>query len=81
MKAHFYFIHSIFSYLTSFYTSSRNSPPPTSLTPGPTNTMLKLNGAPGDGDPAASMLSSVRIHEIILNFYLNIETVMHFFRN
>ena len=60
MRVVFHFIMIFFS---SFY--NRPSPPPTSLTPGPTNTMLKLNGAPGDGDTAASMLSSVSVDKCI----------------
>ena len=56
-------------FLFSFY--NRPSPPPTSLTPGPTNTMLKLNGAPGDGDTAASMLSSVSVDKSIQQWTLS----------
>ena len=51
---------SFFHIKISFY-SSRNSPPPASLTPGPTNSILKLNGNPGDGDNGASMLTPVSI--------------------
>jgi transcription factor CP2-like protein len=43
--------------LPSFYSSRNSPPPPTSLTPGPTSSILKLNGNPGDGDTTASMLS------------------------
>jgi hypothetical protein len=43
--------------LPSFYSSRNSPPPPTALTPGPANNILKLNFNNGDSDTAASMLS------------------------
>ena len=57
---HLHSFNVVFHLKISFY-SSRNSPPPASLTPGPTNSILKLNGNPGDGDNGASMLTPVSI--------------------
>ena len=56
-----------FPYLKISFYSSRNSPPPASLTPGPTNSILKLNGNPGDGDNGASMLTPVSISKILID--------------